>query len=361
MKNLLLIGFLIFTVLNCQIANAQSRKERRQLRKQQTQQVEPSKGKETTRPDQPAPRPAASPTINNEKPDATLDKQKPSISKPVLSNIDGKQVAPTSELVNQIINNSKPVISEKPNGTLNWTEQFIEATGSSVINTERFSNPAQAKAMATRGAVVVAQRNLLEIINGVQVTSETTVKDMMAMGDFIYTRVDGIIKGAEMVGEPIEKDGMVEVRMRVAMYKRGGLAGALHEHIPQPDTRRMSGEIHEQLSKELQEQLLEGLAFNLGGKQFDPALFPVIVDENNKIVLDLSKIYDPNSGNFPAFYNTTQELFKEIGFGKGIEIIDVLKTEPGKLVIDDKNLKKINWKKIMDTATSIGKLLMLFI
>ena len=42
-------------------------------------------------------------------------------------------------------------------------------SGSSVIDNERFKLLAQAKAMAIRGATVIAQRNLLEIINGVNI------------------------------------------------------------------------------------------------------------------------------------------------------------------------------------------------
>jgi hypothetical protein len=83
-------------------------------------------------------------------------------------------------------------------GKVDWSSQFIEAKGESVLDPERFKNPAQAKAMATRGAVVVAQRNLLEIVKGVHVQGETTVEDMMTKRDLITTRVEGIVKGAQI-------------------------------------------------------------------------------------------------------------------------------------------------------------------
>src|SRR5690606_37275715 len=124
---------------------------------------------------------------------------------------------------------TQPVIENKPNGSINWTQQYVEAKGQSVIDNERFKNPAQAKAMATRGAVVVAQRNLLEMVQGVNVVGETTVQDMITTSDYIYTRVEGLIKGAQQFGPAKELDGMIEVTMRMPIYGNDGIASAFGE------------------------------------------------------------------------------------------------------------------------------------
>ena len=272
-----------------------------------------------------------------------------------------EQINPKPINVEQVIQESKPIITEKPNGSINWTQQFVEAKGFSVIDNEKFKNPAQAKAMARRGATVDAQRNLLEIVKGVQVTGETTVNDMIASSDFIYTRVDGIIKGAQIIGEPIEKDGSIELRMRVPLYETNGIASAVYDKVPQLKSVNTVNDVISQVPPEIKDQVLEGLAFNLNGKKFDPSMFPVIVDENNNLVLDLSKLYDPKSGKFPQILSTTEEVFKEVGFDKGLQMINVLKTETGKMVIDNASLKKINWGKIGETVAKIGKFLLMLI
>ncbi len=280
-------------------------------------------------------------------------------------NENAQQVARPDEIkpinVEQIIQQSKPIIQEKPNGQINWTEQYIEARGQSVIDTEKFKNTAQAKLMAQRGAVVDAQRNLLEIIKGVNVTSETTVQDMITTRDYIYTRIDGVIKGAKMVGEPIEKEGIVEVRMRVSLYDQNGLAPTIYEDIPSLKKTTTVSDVVKNVPDEIKEQALQALAFNMGGKKFDPSMFPIIVDENNKLVLDLSKIYDSKSGKFPKILSTTEELMKDLGYKKGVEVLNVLRTEPGKMVIDNKSLKKVNWQKIGQVAGKIGKFLLMLI
>lgn len=292
-------------------------------------------------------------------------------------NNDGKQIAPIKDQkpvtntiteakplnFEQIIQQSKPVVTDKPNGSINWTQQYVEAKGFSVMDNVKFTNPAQAKAMARRGAVVDAQRNLLEIVKGVQVTGETTVNDMIASSDFIYTKVDGIIKGAQVIGEPIEKDGGIEVRMRVPLYETNGIASAVYDKVPALKSVNANtlNDVINQVPPELKDQVLEGLAFNFNGKKIDPSMFPVIVDENNNLVLDLSKIYDPKSGKFPQLLSSTEEIFKEVGFDKGLQMLNVIKAESGRIVIDNESVKKVNWGKIGQTVAKIGKFLLMLI
>jgi hypothetical protein len=268
------------------------------------------------------------------------------------------------EIVNleELIDVAEPVITTSPMGSVNWTDQFVEAKGVAVIDYDRFPNPAQARAMATRGATVVAQRNLLEIIQGVNVVSETTVKDMMVQNDYIYTRVDGVIKGAVQVGEAVEKDGMMEVTMRVPMYGKHSLATAVYDAIPE---NPMAGE-RRMLADVLTEdgEIPSGLVFNFNGKQYDPSMFPVVVDQNGKMLLDLTQFYDPNEGKFPKILSGTREIFDEIKFKEGTQIIDVIQSFDGKIVVDPDSAPGINWDKIqkgVSTATKIFKFLLALI
>jgi hypothetical protein len=109
-------------------------------------------------------------------------------------------------------------------GAINWTVGVITATGIGVPPAQP-ANAAQARAMAERAAFVVALRNLLEIVKGVRVDSETVVENFMVKSDVIRTRVDGTVKGARIVKTQYLSDGSVEVQ--VAMPLKGALLDAL--------------------------------------------------------------------------------------------------------------------------------------
>ncbi len=309
-------------------------------------------------------------------PESDSEKPDPQERQSVQSKPDDNVIEISRELIermsrenNQIIEESEPVVTEQPNGRVNWTEQFVEAKGATVIDRERFSNEAQAKAMATRGAVVVAQRNLLEIVNGVQVNSETVVVDMVTISDEIHTKLDGVIRGATMVGDPVENLGMMEVTMRVPLYGRDGIANAVYQELPQQSVAReketeveiVSDAEGKELTQEMKDDLFGSLVFDYNGKKIDPSMFPVILDENGNLLLDLAKIYDPEKGKFPVYLDASRELLEGLGVDKGVEIIDVISASSGTIKIDSSKTKSINWEKIGEVAGAIGKFLLLFL
>jgi hypothetical protein len=107
---------------------------------------------------------------------------------------------------------------------INWTSGEVYATGIGAPPSNAV-NPAQARAMAERAAQVVAYRNLLEIVKGVRVDSETVVENFMTKSDIIRTKVDGIIKGAMPVKKQYLSDGSVEIT--VVMRMKGDFLNAV--------------------------------------------------------------------------------------------------------------------------------------
>jgi hypothetical protein len=107
---------------------------------------------------------------------------------------------------------------------INWTSGEVYATGIGAPPTNAV-NPAQARAMAERAAQVVAYRNLLEIVKGVRVDSETVVENFMTKSDIIRTKVDGVIKGAMPVKKQYLSDGSVEIT--VVMRMKGDFLNAV--------------------------------------------------------------------------------------------------------------------------------------
>lgn len=88
------------------------------------------------------------------------------------------------------------VVVQKDRGLIDWSKNYIEATGMAVAPTNM--KGAQAQAMARRGAIVDLQRNLLEFLVGVQVDSRTTMNDFMAE-DRVRSEVHGMIQNIELL------------------------------------------------------------------------------------------------------------------------------------------------------------------
>lgn len=251
------------------------------------------------------------------------------------------------DVLTEIQNNAEPVVEVKPKGSINWTDQFIEVIGNSAIDASKFPNPAQAQLMATRGAVVDAQRNLLEIIEGVKVTGETTVKDMVTESDVVKTRVEGVVKNARVIGEPIIRNGIATVTMRAPLYK-DGLANALVTSTASPAT-----------SGETPEDLPEAIALRVEGK-YNPRLLPNITDEQKNVLIDMAKAYDPTNGKFPELLKAGKETYEKLKGKKGLEVIEVLQDASGNLVVSDKAKARLErWKKIGKTILNIVKTVLL--
>ena len=102
------------------------------------------------------------------------------------------------------------------NGSVNYGDRTIQAIGIGFIP-ENVINAGQARRSAMRIAKQDALRQLIEIVNGVNVTSETTVSGSM-FDDVIKTQVQGAIRGARRVGEPkYLSDTSVEITYEVKM------------------------------------------------------------------------------------------------------------------------------------------------
>ncbi|MCX7816434.1 MAG: hypothetical protein N2317_02830 [Syntrophales bacterium] len=102
-------------------------------------------------------------------------------------------------------------------GLVNYEDQYIEVIAIGAPP-ERYYGKPQARPMCIRASKVVAMRDILEIIQGVRIDSETTVKDYVVESDTIKATVNGIVKNIQQVGEPIYlSDGTCEVKYRMSM------------------------------------------------------------------------------------------------------------------------------------------------
>ncbi|WP_462325358.1 LPP20 family lipoprotein [Desulfoplanes sp.] len=116
-------------------------------------------------------------------------------------------------------------------GFIDWESMRVRATGFGVAGPNAM-NAAHAKILARGAAKVVAQRNLLEVIKGVHIDSETTVKNYMVQDDTIVTRIKGVIKGARIENYAFDRAGACTAD--ISMPLTGELSRAILADVPEP-------------------------------------------------------------------------------------------------------------------------------
>ena len=128
--------------------------------------------------------------------EAALTKKESALQNKEIALMDKAPVVAEAPVAVPDVNGPGAVIVQKENGLMNWTENYIEATGMAVAPTGK--KGAQGKALARRGATLDLQRNLLEFLKGVQIDARTTMNDFMAE-DRVRSELSGIVKNVEIM------------------------------------------------------------------------------------------------------------------------------------------------------------------
>ena len=193
------------------------------------------------------------------------------------------------------------------NGSVNYADRTITAIGIGFIP-ENAINAGQARRSALRISKQDALRNLIEIVNGVVVTSETTVSGAM-FDDEIKTKVKGVIRGAERVGDPkYLSDTSVEVTYQVKM---SGISEVLiPPAIISVVLENTGTEKKSVINKTIDPSSgdITGIIIDAKGLKVRPALAPKVIDKDGGI------IYGP--GDYSREYAVTQGV---VGYSKTIE------------------------------------------
>lgn len=163
-------------------------------------------------------------------------------------------------------------------GLVNYEDGYIEAVGTGAPPEQYYGKP-QARPMALRAAQVDAYRNLLEVVQGVQIDSKTTVKDFAVESDVINTAISGMVKGAQISKKEYLSDGTVEVTVRMP------LNGLIKAVIPQAmaDDKKADMKDHKpapfSTKPAPKDEVYTGLVIDGRGLQARPAMSPKIFDE----------------------------------------------------------------------------------
>ena len=199
---------------------------------------------------------------------------------------------------------SQGVVTQLDNGSINYSDQTIAAVGIGFVP-QNVINAGQARRMALRIAKQDALRQLIEIVNGVTLTSETTMSGAM-VDDVINTKVRGFIRGARQIGDPkYLSDTSVEVEYSVPMSGISDImlppltVAAAPTGAAQPGTGAATTPTTGGIT---------GIIIDARGLKTRPAMAPRILDQNGNAV------YGP--GTYDRSYAVTNGV---AGYSKSLE------------------------------------------
>jgi len=168
-----------------------------------------------------------------------------------------------------------PAIEHHAEGQINWTSGTLSVTGFGAP--PPLTTPAAAQTMASRAAIAVARRNLLELVQGVRIDSETVVENFMLKSDIIQSHVQGLVKNAFVTQKHVLADGNVEVRLSMNMWGNDSLMANLL-----PETARFS-----QTSENAgHHETYTGLVIDTRELGVRPATFPMVMDDEGQILYE---------------------------------------------------------------------------
>ncbi len=116
-------------------------------------------------------------------------------------------------------------------GSIDWVSRKLTATGMGVP-TKKTISQAQRRAMVRRAAVVVARRNLLEVVKGVHIDATTRVQNFMVKSDTIESRVKGVLAGSAVDKVVMNSNGTAMATVSIPLS--GPLEEMLMRMVVQP-------------------------------------------------------------------------------------------------------------------------------
>ena len=152
------------------------------------------------------------------------------------------------------------------------------------------------KILARRAAIVDAQRNLLERINGVQIDSETFMENFTISSDVVRSQVSGLIKGAVITDEGENLDGSYYVELSVPMYGRNGSIASVAIPALTANMQQQSfasadlNNFTEQEVRVFTSSAYTGVIVNAEGMNLERTFAPVIYDTDGRVIYGIQNL-----------------------------------------------------------------------
>lgn len=186
-------------------------------------------------------------------------------------------------------------VQQNAKGSVNWekgAEADVEAWG---VGLSPVNMPAErGAALALRAATVDAYRQLAEIIKGVQVDSETTMRDLSVESDVVTAKVEALVQGARVVEKVVNKDGSYSVKVAVPLYGVKSVAAVVipeanKDLLPQ-ETPEISEDYTPAPEVKAQAASYTGVVVDAAGLGLEGTFSPVIYDVNGRAIYGMRNI-----------------------------------------------------------------------
>ena len=181
---------------------------------------------------------------------------------------------------------------------IDWSQKVILAKGIGAA-ADGTSNPILIKAQALTAAKLVAQRNLLEAIQGANIVSTTLVENNQLLTDMIGSSVKGVLRGAVEVGSRELGYGSWEVTLAMPLYPyvSKSVLSQVIKNTPQQKRPAPSSE-YKKPSNEAKASYT-GLVVETSGLMLNRTISPVIYDDSGRIIyghMNIEQTQAENSG-----------------------------------------------------------------
>lgn len=167
---------------------------------------------------------------------------------------------------------------------VDWTNALAIAVGTGAPATWA-KTPAQKNISATRAARLDAARNLLELIKGVNLTTNSSVQGAMVANDTVQSSIQGRLYGIRPVGPPhYYSDGSVQVKLEARL--REIIPENLYMENPTGAPRQLdpTGAGITGGAALAAGQVYSGLIIDARGTKVTPAMSPKIYDPQGREV-----------------------------------------------------------------------------
>ena len=187
-------------------------------------------------------------------------------------------------------------VNQESKGIVNWEKGAaadIEVWGVGLAPANMLATRGQA--LARRAAMVDAYRQLAETVEGVNVDSETTMKDLAIESDVVKANVKALVKGARVVDEHINADGSYSVKMSLPMF--GSTKSVASVAIPQAkptafisDIPKVSETFVPTKEEKTEAVGYTGIIVDASGLGLEGTFSPVVFDTNGRAIYGMLEI-----------------------------------------------------------------------
>ena len=168
------------------------------------------------------------------------------------------------------------VIEQKAKGCINWSKGIVQAKGIGTLS-KKLHGDVNDSSTALEDAKLDACLKIFEVVKGIRIDGTTVVGDYAAENKVIISKIEGIVKNAEVVKKEYFSDGTVEVTMEINF--KGGFA-----QLVLPGEIRSLESIKPMSPVKNSYSVFTGLVVDARGLGSKPVMSPKILDETGQEV-----------------------------------------------------------------------------